>query len=101
MFIVTEYAALKILHFQQKQYYLSIFFFKTTLWVNKFYQFVWFDSLRPSQQFFSYVFLHGLNQYMQGLMCFAQGHNAVMSVWLEPTSQALYHWASALPLQIL
>ena len=46
------------------------------------YLFVCFDSLRPSQQFFSY----GLTSTKQGLMCLAQGHNTVMLVRLEPAT---------------
>ena len=48
--------------------------------------FVWFDSLHPSPQIFSYVGtgLPGLNQYQAGLMCLA--HNAVMQVRLEPAT---------------
>ena len=55
--------------------------------------FVWFDSLRPSQQFQSY--LDG-SSWVEPLLSrdwcvLAQGHNAVIS------SQALYHWATTLP----
>ena len=48
--------------------------------------FVWFDSLRPSQQSFSYIrtsFL-GWTSTKQGLMCLVQGHKAVTLVRLEP-----------------
>ena len=47
-----------------------------------------FDSLRLSQRSFSNVGtgLPGLNQNQQGLMCLAQGHNAVMLVRLEPVT---------------
>ena len=48
--------------------------------------FVWFDSLRPSQQFSvmsGQVFL-GWISTKQGLMCLAQGHNVVMPLRLEP-----------------
>ena len=47
-----------------------------------------FDSLHPSQQFFSYVGtgLPGLTSTMQGLMCLAQGHNAVTPVRHEPAT---------------
>ena len=52
--------------------------------------FVRFDTLRPNQQFFSSVGmgLPGLNQYVkkQGLMCLAQGHNAVMWMRLDPAT---------------
>ena len=46
----------------------------------------WFYSFRPDQQFFSYVAtgLLGWTSAKQGLMSLAQGHNAVMQVWLEP-----------------
>ena len=50
--------------------------------------FVWFDSLRPIQQFFSYagrIFL-GWTSTKQGIMCLAQGHNAVHPVRLEPAT---------------
>ena len=45
--------------------------------------FVWFDSLRPSQQFFSDVGkgLPGLNQYYtQRIKCLAKGHNVAPPV---------------------
>ena len=48
-----------------------------------------FYSLRPSLQFFSFVGtgLPGLNlSTKQGLMCLAQGHNAVVLVRLEPAT---------------
>ena len=45
--------------------------------------FVWFDSLCPSQQVFSYV-VTGWTSTKQGLMCQAQGHNAVTWVRLKP-----------------
>ena len=47
--------------------------------------FVRFDSLRPSQQFFSYVgkSLPGFTSTKQGLMCLAQGNNTVPLVGLE------------------
>ena len=47
----------------------------------------WFDSLRPSQQFFSYF-------RIQGLMCLGQGHIAVMTMRHEP--QSLWLWLSTL-----
>ena len=49
-----------------------------------------FDSLRPSQQFFSYFRkgLPGLNKYYgkQGLVCLAQGHSALMPMRLVPAT---------------
>ena len=43
---------------------------------------------RPSQQFFSHVgtepTLPGFNQYCRELMSFAQGHNTVTPVGIEP-----------------
>ena len=38
-----------------------------------------------------------------GLMCLAQEHKAVTPVRLEPSvsSQALYHWATALPNNVI
>ena len=54
-----------------------------------------FDSLSHSQQFFSFVVKGlGWTSTKQGLMCLAQGHNAVPPVRLEPPlnlTQALYH----------
>ena len=66
--------------------------------------FVWFDSLRPVNNFsvmLGQVFL-GWTSTKQGQMCLAQGHNTVTPVRLEPagpsvSSQALYHWATMLP----
>ena len=50
----------------------------------------WFDSLRPSQQFFSHVRtgLSGLNQYKAADKYLAQGHNTVTpaAVRLEPAT---------------
>ena len=60
--------------------------------------FVWFDSLRPSQQFLviqGQVFLCWISS-KQGLMCLAQGHNVVTRVRLEPIT--LYLESSPLPL---
>ena len=58
-------------------------------------KFIGFYSLRPSQQYFSYVGagLPGLSQYNefneQGLMCLAHRYNAVMPVRLEaPTPRS-------------
>ena len=53
--------------------------------------FVWFDTLHPSQQSFHciVVFL-GWTSTKQGLMCLAQGHNAVTPVRHDPT--ALWSW---------
>ena len=50
--------------------------------------FVWFDSLRPSQQSLSYVGtgLPELNLSKLMLMCLAQGRNAVTPERLEPAS---------------
>ena len=55
------------------------------VWFAVFVLFVWFDSLRPSQQYFSYVGtgLPGMNQTMLGLMCLAQWHDAVTPERLE------------------
>ena len=49
--------------------------------------FVWFDSLYPSQQFFSYVRtgLPRLNQYLAGTIL-SQGHNPVPLLRLKPTT---------------
>ena len=63
--------------------------------------FAWFDSLFPINNLSvikRQVFL-GWTSFKLGLMCRAQGHNTEMPVRLEPTvsSQALYHWATALP----
>ena len=52
---------------------------------------IWF-FFRPSQQFFSYVgivFL-GWTSAKLGLMCLAQGHNAMMPMRLEPV--AFWSW---------
>ena len=59
---------------------------------------VLFDSLRPSQQFFSYVgtVLPGLTSTKQGLIHLAQGHNAVALV--GSNSQPLGLRSSLLPL---
>ena len=50
--------------------------------------FVWFDSLRPINNLsaiLGQVFL-GWTSTKLGLMCLAQGHNAVTPVMLEPTA---------------
>ena len=64
--------------------------------------FVWFDSLRPSQQFFSYVgkvFL-GWTSTKRGLMCLAQffklNASEAQTRNTSVLSQALYHWATGL-----
>ena len=48
--------------------------------------FVCFDSLCPSQQFFSHVGMGilGLTSIKQRIKCLAQGHKAVSPVRLEP-----------------
>ena len=48
------------------------------------YLFVWFNSLRPSQHFFSYVGtgLFGLNQFYAGINVSCPRHNAVLPVRL-------------------
>ena len=74
--------------------------------------FVWFDSLRPVNNFAvmsGWVFL-GWTSTKQWLMWLAQGHNSLMLVWLEPAtpwsrvkhstteplrSLKVYHWISA------
>ena len=65
--------------------------------------FVWFDSLCPSQQPFSYVGmgLPGLNQYKAriNVSCsWTQGSDASEARTHNPSvlCQALYHWATAL-----
>ena len=62
-----------------------------------------FDSLRPSQHFFSYdgISLHGLNQYKANFNVFcSRTHRSDASVAktrnLSASSQSLYHWAIAL-----
>ena len=61
---------------------------------------IWF--LTSHQQCFSYkgTGLPGLNQYLARINVLALGHKAVTPLRLEPSvsSQALYHWATALPL---
>ena len=73
----------------------------TTIVVNLF---VWFDFLHPINNLSviqGCVFL-GWTSTKLGLMCLAQGHNAVRPVRLEPSvsSQALYHWAMALRIDV-
>ena len=63
--------------------------------------FVWFDSLRPINNLSfkqGRVFLGWISTKL-GLMCLAQGHNAVTPVRLEPvaTRSRVKHWATALP----
>ena len=65
---------------------------------------VWFDSLRPSQQFFSYVGmgLPGLNQYFARINVSrsrTQHSDAGEARNRGPSvlSQALCHWATVLP----
>ena len=68
--------------------------------------FVWFDSLHPSQQSFSYVRMDipGLNQFWArriNVSCSRTQHSdASEALTRGPSvsSQALYHWATALPL---
>ena len=69
-----------------------------------FFFFVWFDSLRPSQQSFSYIgmSLPGLNQYQAriNMSCSRTQHSDAGEA--QPrgpsvSSQALYHWTNALP----
>ena len=62
------------------------------------------DSLCPSQQFFSYVWtgLPGLNQYLAKInMSFSRTqHSDTGEAWTHNPSvlsQALHHWATALP----
>ena len=71
---------------------------------SQFVLFVWFDSLRPSQQSFSYVGtgLPGLNQYWEriNVSCSrTQRSDSDEAPIRGPlvSSQALYHWATALP----
>ena len=54
--------------------------------------FVWFHSLHPSQQFFSYVVrvLVGWTNTKQGLMCLAQGHKTLTPVRLQ--SEVAWSW---------
>ena len=66
--------------------------------------FVWFDSLHPSPQIFSYVGtgLPGLNQYQAriNLSCSKTQHSdagEARTSNLSVSSQALYYWATALP----
>ena len=67
--------------------------------------FVWFDSLRPSQQSLSYIGtgLPGLNQYWAriNVSCSRTQHSDAGVAWTRGpsiSSQALYHWATALPI---
>ena len=67
--------------------------------------FVWFDSLCPSQQFFSYVGtgLPGLNQYQAriNVSCSRTQHRDASEArtWgPSVSSQVLYNWATVLPL---
>ena len=66
--------------------------------------FVWFYSLRPSQQSFSYVGmgLPGLNQYWAriNVSCSSDAREAWTCGPLV-SSQALYHWATMLPFHTL
>ena len=66
--------------------------------------FGWFDSLCPSQQFFSYVRMDipGLNQYLTriNVSCSRIQHSNAGEAWTcfpSVSSQALYHWATMLP----
>ena len=65
--------------------------------------FVWFDSLRPSQQFFSYVRIDFplLNQYWARIngSCSRTQHSGAGEAWTRNPSvlsQAFYHWATVL-----
>ena len=67
--------------------------------------FVWFDSLHPRQQFFSFVGmgLPGLNQYLARInVSCSRTTRQWRRLGSNPrplvSSQALYHWATALPL---
>ena len=69
----------------------------------KFCLFVWFDSLRHSQQFFSYAgtCLPGLNQYKAriNVSCTSTEHSDPGEAWTfnpSVSSQALYHWVTSL-----
>ena len=70
--------------------------------------FVWFDSLRPINNLSvkqGWVFL-GWTSTKLGLMCLAQGpqRSEAGEAWTCGTSVsslALYHWATALPNQLL
>ena len=70
--------------------------------------FVWFDSLRPINNLSvkqGRVFL-GWTSTKLGQMCLAQGpqrsdSSEARTRILSISSQALYHWATALPIQIL
>ena len=71
---------------------------------SSFVSFVWFDSLRPINNLSvkqGRVFL-GWTSTKLGLMCLAQGPqcNDIGEAWTRHplvSSQALYHWATALP----
>ena len=79
---------LNLLVSNQEILYVSIYKSMYTLWHPGWCLFVWFDSLRPINNLSvikGRVFL-GWTSTKLGLMCLAQGHNAVNLVRLEPAA---------------